>query len=78
MNKIMPQKSVGKGKATENKTNKIIQLECREAVEFGSSVWAMFYNAKRLMETSKMNTVYSWLNLANSAIIWRYWLQRND
>jgi len=27
-----------KGKATENKTNKIIQLERREAVEFGSSV----------------------------------------
>lgn len=46
----------------------------------GCRIWqfcfgAMFYNAKRLMETSKMNTVYSWLNLANSAIIWPYWLK---
>ena len=46
----------------------------------GCRIWqfcfgATFYNTERLMEASKMNTVHSWLNLANSAIIWRYRLK---
>lgn len=34
----MPQSVSGKGKANENKTNKIIQLEGREAVEINSCI----------------------------------------